>query len=192
VIIFVAAGRVRGRRRGALAVLPLVLAAGYHLVVGGGLSVWVIAGAAIVLAVLADVAYRRRGRATHERHARAGERVWRSAIGFDSLVGLGPVPRIVRLVSDAVPVLAEVTPQVLRLTPAGRYRRLGVGVREIRLGEIRRVDRSVPGHVRPDGSVSLVPVVAVSVVLKRGPVLDLVFDGGGDDFRAAVQRALGR
>lgn len=176
--------REQGRRSllaSVLATVPLLAAALYHLIAGGSLLILAVAGAAVLLVVAAELL---RSRLARRRRRGAG---WRATVPVDSWAGL---PRVVRLLRDSVPVLAEVTPDVLRLTPPRRYRRLGVGVREIRVAGIRRVEREVLGHVRPDGTISFASVTAISVVLKRGPVVDLLFEAGGDDFRGAVQRGL--
>lgn len=180
----------RQGRRAAPALLPLLGAGVYHLFRGGSVVLYVAAVGAVAVAVLVDVGRHRRDVAVHEREATVGRHVWPASITTDSLQQLASLPRVLFL-WDVIPIYVEVDDESLVMTPPRRYRWVKVGEQRVPLGDIRRLYRHVLGHVRPDGTLSTRSVLAISVVLKRGSSFDLVFDVGGNDFRGALQRAVG-
>jgi|SRR5665647_2593154 len=182
---------LRGQGRlAAFSVLPLLLAGGYHLVMGGNTILLLVVSAAVVCFVLMlDVGRRRWYVAVRQRNALGGRHVWRASITTESLNGLSTLPRAVIFLRDLVPVTVEINPSALVMSPPRRYARIGVAKQRIALMDIRRSVRQELGHVRPDGSLSTNSVVGVTVTLKRGDSFDLVFDVGGVDFLGALRRA---
>jgi len=187
--------RKRAQLRGqgwlaAFSVLPLILVAGYHLVIGGNITLLLVVTAAVVcFGLMLDVGRRRWYAAVRQPTALGGRHVWRASITTESLNGLSTLPRAVYLLRDLVPLTVEINPNALVMSPPRRYARIGVAKQRIALTDIRRCDRQDLGHVRPDGSLSTTSVVAVTVILKRGDSFDLVFDVGGKDFPGALRSA---
>lgn len=157
-----------------MAALPLLFAGGYHLDVGGSGLLLVAVFLTVAVGVALDVSHGRRVDREHREAAAQGLHVWRASVTSESLLGRTRVPALVRLSRDLVPVQVEVTESGLVLRPPGRYRRLGVSEQSFAWSQVRTVQTSPLGHLRPDGTLSVRDVTGISVTFHQGGQVDLV------------------
>jgi hypothetical protein len=176
----------RDGRRALLTVVPLLVAGGYHVAVGGSVLLPLLVVLTVAVGLVLDVSHGRRVDAEHRQAAEDGRQLWRASVTSWSLHGMAPVPRYLRIWRDLIPVEVEVTNQAMILTPPPRYRRLGVAQVTLLWPDVEGLSVTPLGHLRPDGSLSTRSVTGVEVNRRHGASINLAFDVGADPFLSLV------